>query len=138
MINRITRPRVRYIAAALAAAAAVLYFLIGIGVLRVVDASSATPDLFEFGAMTGGAFAIGALLLAITDRRLLWYMGALVQMVVLVGYMFAADMRTPAFEFWGLALKAIQLVLLVALVYLAVKPYTSQLSRTTGALPQSA
>jgi hypothetical protein len=122
MLHRISRERVRYIAAGLAAATALLYFLIGLGVVRVVESSAATPDLFEFGAMAGGAFAFGALLLAVTDRRELWVVGALLQMVVLIGYVSAADMRTPAFEFWGLAIKAFQLLLLGALTYLALRP----------------
>lgn len=122
MLHRFSRERVRYIASGLAGATAVLYFLIGLGVVRVAESSADTPDLFEFGAMTGGAFAFGALLLAVTDRRELWVMGALLQMVVLIGYVAAADMRTPAFEFWGLAIKVFQLLLLVALTYLALRP----------------
>ena len=132
MAGRFTRQRVRYIAAALAAITASLYFLVGAGVLRVVDSvpSAGAPNLFEFGAMAGGAFAFGALLLAITDRRVLWVMGAMLQGVVLIGYVAAADARTPAFEVWGIAIKVFQALLLVALLYLALRPARTYESTT--------
>ena len=117
------RRPVRYVAAMASAATALLYFGIGIGVLKVVDvASPAAPDMFAFGAPAGAAFALGALLLVAFDRRLLWVLGAILQVGVIVMYVAIADRRTPPFEVWGILIKLFQAAILAALVYLVARP----------------
>lgn len=119
------RQTIRYVAAGLSAVIAGIYFLIGIGVLVVVDPGAAAPDappMLVFGASAGGAFLLGAVLLAELDRRWLWILGAILQVLVAWGYFTVAADRTPAFEAWGITLRIIQVPLLAALVYLAVRP----------------
>ncbi|HEX7172227.1 MAG TPA: hypothetical protein VF365_06425 [Candidatus Limnocylindria bacterium] len=116
------RRTIRLAAAAFAGGMAAIYFLIGLGVLTVVEAQDTDASLFGFGAMAGGAFLLGAVLLLATDRRWLWILGALLQLFVAVGYFTVAADRTPAFEVWGLTLRIIQVPLFAALVYLALRP----------------
>ncbi|MEX1169103.1 MAG: hypothetical protein WEE50_03065 [Chloroflexota bacterium] len=116
---------IRYVAAAASLATAVLYFGIGAGVLVVVDvAASDAPGMFEFGASAGAAFVLGALLLLALDHRGLWLVGALLQVGVIVMYIAVGPQRTPSFEVWGLVIKALQVVILVALAWLTVRPPT--------------
>ena len=113
----------RRVAVASAAAAAVLYFLIGLGVISVGEAAAGgAPDLFAFGAMAGGAFVATAILLLRFASRTLWLLVALLQIAVVVGYVAAADIRTPPYELWGLLIKAAQLVVLGAVAYLFLQP----------------
>ena len=116
------RRTIRSAAAALAGAMAAIYFLIGLGVLTVVEGQSTDVSLLGFGAMAGSAFLLGAVLLLATDRRWLWILGALLQVFVVVGYVAVAADRTPAFEIWGITLRIIQVPLFAALVYLALRP----------------
>lgn len=117
------RRTVRYLAAAIVAITAVMYLLIGVGVLRVVDqVSPDAPPLLDFGLMAGAAFGLGALLLLTLDNRILWVLGALLQVGVIVMYVVVGQERTPAFEPWGITIKMLQVVLLGALLYLALRP----------------
>lgn len=116
------RRTIRYVAAALAAAMAAIYFLIGLGVLTVVDGQATDPSMLGFGASAGAAFLLGAILLAELDRRWLWIAGAVLQVFVIWGYFGVAPQRDPAFEMWGIVLRVIQVPLLVALVSLAMRP----------------
>jgi hypothetical protein len=120
------RRTVRRAAAALAGAMAAIYFLIGLGVLTVVEGQSTDTSLLGFGAMAGSAFLLGAVLLLATDRRWLWILGALLQLFVVGGYVMVAADRTPAFEVWGITLRIIQVPLFAALVYLALRPTTDR------------
>jgi hypothetical protein len=92
------RRTIRYVAAGLAAAMAAIYFLIGLGVLQVVNGQAGDPSMLGFGASAGGAFLLGAILLAELDRRWLWIAGALLQVMVVWGYFAIAPDRDPAFE----------------------------------------
>ena len=121
-----SRRTIRFVAAAFAGAMAAIYFLIGLGVLTVVEGQSTDASLLGFGAMAGSAFLLGAFLLLATDRRWLWILGALLQVFVVVGYVMVASDRTPAFEVWGITLRIIQIPLFAALVYLAVRPTDSR------------
>jgi hypothetical protein len=121
-----TRRLVRYVAAALAATMAVIYFLIGAGVLTVVEPAAGDPSMLIFGASAGAAFLTGALLLVAFDRRMLWIVGAVLQVFVAWGYFAVAPDRTPSFETWGVTLRIIEFPLLVALLYLAVGPARSR------------
>jgi hypothetical protein len=103
------RRTVRYLAAAVSAGAALLYFGIAVGVLEVVDEVAADgPGMFEFGAISGAAFALGTILLLAFDHRALWLLGALFQVGALVMYVVVSPQRTPPFELWGILIKALQ------------------------------
>jgi hypothetical protein len=118
---RISRQTIRYGAAAVAAVMAAIYFLIGLGVLNVGGTDSDRAYLWVFGALAGGAFLLGAVLLVAVDRRWVWVAGLLFQVFVYWAYVDVSKTRTPPFEMWGLTLRIIQLPLLVALGYLAVR-----------------
>jgi len=116
------RRTIRYVAAGLAAAMAVIYFLIGLGVLKVVDGQAGDPSMLTFGASAGAMFGLGAILLAELDRRWLWIAGAVLQVLVFAAYIGVAADRSPAFETWGIVLRIIQVPLFAALVWLALRP----------------
>lgn len=118
----LTRPTVRYFAAAIAATMAVIYFLIGLGVLDVGGTTEQKADLWIFGLVAGGAFLLGAVLLALFDRRWLWIVGVVFQVLVYFLYVNVASSRTPPFEVWGIVLRILELPLLISLVYLSVRP----------------
>ena len=63
-----TRREIRYGAAAVAAIMAAIYFLIGLGVLNVGGTDVDRAFLWVFGALAGGAFLLGAILLPYIDR----------------------------------------------------------------------
>jgi hypothetical protein len=113
---------VGHLGAVAAAVTAILYLLIGVGVLRVGESSTGAPnDLFAFGAMVGGTFAVVAVLLWFVRSRVLWWAVAVLQVIVLVGYVAAAGLRTPSFEPWGILVKVCQLAVLAAVLYLIVR-----------------
>ncbi len=119
---RVNRRGVRFGAAALAAAMAAIYFLIGVGVLTVVEPRDDGSSMIYFGLPAGSAFLLGALLLLTQDRRRLWIAGLALQVFVVWGYFAVAPSRTPSYEVWGLTLRAIQVPLIAALAYLALRP----------------
>ena len=125
------RTTVRRVAAALAAATAVLYFGIGVGLLQVADEASAEAagGLFQFGLLSGSAFVLGALLLVLFDHRGLWLLGCLLQVGVLVMYVAVSPQRNPPFEAWGILIKVLQALILVALVYLVLHVPPRRLGR---------
>ena len=115
----VSRQTVRYGAAGIAAAMAVIYFLIGLGVLNVGGSAADRQFLIVFGALAGGAFLLGAILLVRFDRRWVWILGAIFQVFVYWAYVDVSKSRTPPFETWGITLRVIQLPLLAALAWLA-------------------
>ncbi len=116
------RRAVRYLAAGLCVATALIYIAIGLGAISVVDEVSASaPPMLVFGAAAGATFLAGAVLLVATDQRVLWVVGALYQVAVIVMYLDVAPQRTPSFELWGVLIKILQVAILAALVYLAVR-----------------
>jgi hypothetical protein len=120
------RHAIRYGAAALSAGCALVYFLIGFGVIYPVeDVPADAPSLLFFGVPAGLAFALGAILLLATDRRWLWVLGAVFQVFVIVAYVAVAEKRDPPYEAWGILLKVAQAAILGALAYLAVQPATA-------------
>ena len=126
------RRQVRYLAAIAAGAMAAIYFLIGLGVLEVVDPASAADtgtDMLGFGASAGAMFLLGAVLLLALDRRFLWVGGAVLQVLVFAMYLVVSQQRTPAFEIWGITLRIIQVPLFAALVYLALHREAGQPAR---------
>jgi deazaflavin-dependent oxidoreductase (nitroreductase family) len=97
---------------------AAIYFGIGAGVLDVGGSSADRQFLWVFGALAGGAFVLGALLLVLSDRRWLWIAGLLFQVFVYWAYVDVSKSRTPPFEAWGITLRVIQVPLVIALAYL--------------------
>ena len=116
-----SRRTIRYGAAVVAAMMAAIYFLIGLGVLDVGGSDSDRAFLWVFGALAGGAFLLGTVLLVGVDRRWVWVAGLLFQVFVYWAYVDVSKTRTPPFETWGITLRIIQLPLLVALGYLVFR-----------------
>lgn len=114
------RRNIRYVAAALAATIALIYFLIGAGVITVVSPVAGDNSMVVFGASAGTAFLLGAALLFAFDRQMLWIVGAVLQLLVVWGYVAVAPDRTPSFEAWGISLRILQIPLFASLVYLAL------------------
>lgn len=116
------RELVRSVAVVLTALVALLYFLIGLGVVTVLpdDPSSQTA----FGLIAGGSFAIGAVIASRYDKRLLWALGTVGLAFVIWTYFNLAPERTPNFEVWGITIRVLQVPLLIALAYLAITPQT--------------
>ncbi len=128
------RRLVRYAAAVLSAATGLLYFGIGMGILKIVDRTTAgTPDLFTFGAVSGAAFVLGTVLLLAFDHRGLWLLGAVFQFGVIVMYVAISPQRTPPFEPWGILIKVLQAAILVALAYLVLRPSAGRMIRASQA-----
>jgi hypothetical protein len=117
-----SRHAVRLVGAALAATMATIYFLIGLGVLDIGTATTGDSDPFGFGMSAGSLFLIGAALLVLFDKRWLWALAIVFQVLVYAIYVGASAIRVPPFEVWGITLRVIQAPLLLALIYLAVKP----------------
>lgn len=122
----------RIVAVAAAAISSLLYFLIGFEVLVVGESKTGTNDILGFGLVTGTTFAVIAILAALVQRR--WVLGAIASLdvLVIVGYFAFAGVREPAFEIWGLLVKAAQLVLLAGLSYLI---FFAQTGRRAHARP---
>ncbi len=120
-----SRQSVRYGAALVAASMAAIYVLIGLGVLEVVEAQPAGSDLFGFGMAAAGLFLVGAALLVTFDRRPLWLIGAVLQVLVAALYVAVSVSRDPPFETWGVTLRLLQVPLFAALVYLALNRATA-------------
>jgi hypothetical protein len=116
------RRTIRHVAAGLAAAMATIYYLIGAGVLTVVTGQADDPSMLGFGAAAGSAFLLGAILLVAFDRRMLWIVGGVFQVLVMIMYFVVAPERSPAFEVWGIVLRILQVPLFASLVYLALHP----------------
>ena len=130
------RRTIRYGAAVVSATIAAIYFLIGLGVLTVVNPAADDPSMAVFGFSAGSAFLLGALLLVAFDRRVVWVLGAALQVLVVWGYFAVAPNRTPAFEVWGITLRIIQLPLFAALVYLSLRA-PGAARRSSGPSPAS-
>lgn len=119
---QIHRRTVRYVAATVSAAMAFIYFLIGLGVADVGGGAGDRTFMLVFGGAARGAFLLGAVLLALFDRRWMWIAGAIFQVFVYWAYFDVSRTRDPAFEAWGITLRIIQVPLLLALTYLALRP----------------
>lgn len=115
-----TNERTRYFAATMAGVAAVIYFLIGAGVLQVAAEEPGGAGLTFFGVAAGLGFALGVALLLTWKRRIVWILGALLQILVISMYFAVAPDRTPAYEVWGLVLRVPQVLILLSLAYLSL------------------
>jgi uncharacterized protein len=121
-----SRSSLRRLAAALCAGIAGVYVLIGLEVVQVGEQADGSGDIRVFGFGAAAIFLVGMALLLRTDRRLLWGIGAALQVMIIAMYLAVSVDREPAFEAWGVALRAPQLVLLGLLVYLALRPTEAQ------------
>jgi len=110
------------VAAGASALAALLYALIGLGVLAIGrPADGSAGDLVGFGVTLGGTFGIAAVLLTRFRSRVLWGAIAILQVIVLVGYFAFAGLREPPIELWGVAIKVCQGVVLLAVGWLLIR-----------------
>jgi hypothetical protein len=113
--------RLRFVVAAGTAAVGALYLLIAIDTIAVpgvagVEEGPAVPLL-----IAGGLFLLLAGLAALRPHRAVWIAGAALQLLLIAGYVAVSAERDPAFEAWGLSLKAMQVALLVAFAHLALR-----------------
>lgn len=116
-----TRRTARFAGAAIAAAMALIYLLIGFEVVRVVDDAPVGSDIFGFGVGAALLFAMTAVVMLAVDRRALWLGLAVVQVLVAAMYFAVSVDRHPQFELWGITLRVLQAGLFAALVYLALR-----------------
>lgn len=114
------RRLVRFATAAGVAAAAVIYLLIGLGVISVIEDQAAEPGTPMF--MAAALFSLLAVALLISAGRPVVLAGAALQVLVIVGYVVVAANRTPAFEAWGIGMKVLEVALLAGFVSLAITP----------------
>ena len=120
--------------AALAAASAVVYLLIGLEVLAVVELGPDDPSLLWFGIPASLAFLFGAVVMLASERRLWWALGAVFQVFAITAYFNVAPNRNPPFEFWGIALRVAQVLMLVGLVVLLAR-YPQPVRHVTADAP---
>lgn len=119
-----TAVRLRRFAAVLTAAISVLYVLIGTGAVTVVEDAAGNPDRdtqAAFGFTAAAVFAIGAVVVLYVRRRILWWLGAAAQAFIIYTYFELAPDRVPNFEFWGVLIRALQIVLIGVLVTLGTR-----------------
>lgn len=109
---------VRYVAAGLAGATAFVYLLIGLKVVTVIEPDTGQP---VFGILAALGWSLGVVLLLVIERRWVWVVGAVLQAFTILMYFNLASERTPAYEEWGIVIRVLQVVLLVVLVYLAIR-----------------
>lgn len=112
------RRKVRYFAAAMAAIVSGLYFLIGFQVVTVIQNPE---DQAAFALPAAVAFAVGALVILAFDNRAVWVAGGVAQSLIIFMYFSAASQREPQFEGWGISIRVAQVLLVVALGYLAFR-----------------
>ena len=127
-----TRRTVRYVAAAMSAAVAILYVVLML-LVRNAESESGASDTTTYGGYVGlaVAYAIGAVILFVVDNRTLHLLGAGVQIVVLllflafgVGLLGEGAFENEAIShlplgLWATLITGAQVVLLAMLGYLA-------------------
>ena len=123
------RRTLRYAGAAICAVAAVLYLILFFTV-RADEMASGVETTYGAYLFLFVPYAVGALLLALVDLRLLWAVGAVIQVAV-VGLYAAFGTAADFSMAWGVVLTGLQVALLALLVYLALTP-TSAASQHPG------
>jgi hypothetical protein len=117
----------RIVAVAAAAASALIYFLIGFGVLDIGESTAGEPNLLAFGLIVGTTYVVIGLLMALFWSRMMLGLIGLLDAAVILGYFAMASLREPPFEVWGLLAKTCQVVLLVAVgLLLFARPMARQ------------
>jgi hypothetical protein len=124
--------RARSLGAAAAVASAILYLLIGFEVLAIGEARSGEDEILMFGLTAGLVFAIVAVVIWRARSRWPLALAGLFDAAVIVAYVAFAGAREPAFEPWGLLVKACQVVLLAALAYLLARGPREAMSGPLG------
>lgn len=120
----LTRRRARHLAAALSVVIAGLYACIALGIAHVVETTTSGEELgirLAFATPAAVVFFVGAFLLLRYDDRRLWLAGVVLQLLIIAMYISVGADREPAFEAWGIAIRVVQVLLLVPLTYLAVR-----------------
>lgn len=112
------RSPLQRLAVALAGAVAVLYGLLFAGVLTLEGATDGERGILGVAA---AVFAVLAGLLWWRASRLLWGIGAALQLLLGWMYLAIAPDRDPSYEVWGLTIRGVSLALLVVLVALLVR-----------------
>jgi hypothetical protein len=100
-----------YAASGAAAVTALLYVLSG----------TAGPIKPGFSLAMGVVFAVVAVVVFFFGQRRVWELVGLLDLGAIIGYFIVAPSRDPHFELWGIAIKAVQVVLLAALGYLIIQ-----------------
>jgi hypothetical protein len=117
----LNRTAMRGLAGITAGISALLYYLIGFGVLDIGEAASGEdPGLLGFGLSAGTVFLLAGVLVLFVQRRWLVALIGLMDAAVIAGYFVMADIRVPSYEVWGLSIKAVQVVLLLAIGFLLI------------------
>lgn len=125
--SRLNRDTVRRVAVGLTVITAILYYLIG---FRVVEVLADDPTgQTTFGLIAGTAFALGAVVIARYDKRVLWVLGTLGLGFVIWTYFNLAPDRDPSFELWGILIRVVQVPLLITLGYLAITSFNEEVSK---------
>jgi phosphatidylserine synthase len=106
------------VAVAASSATTVLYALVGFEVVKVKGVAEVEPGPAVPLVMAAVVFAVLTTVLSLRPSRPVFFTGILLSIIVIAGYVAVAPSRTPSFEPWGLAIKAVQVVLLAALVLL--------------------
>lgn len=124
-----TRTAIRHTAAVIAGVVAFFYLLIGLQVVTVIDVPGDQP---VFGLPAAAVFGALAVLLAVSDRRVVWILSAIFVTLVVVMYFGVAERRVPQFETWGILLRVLQLPLVALLAWLGLTSPQPQTSQTEG------
>ena len=98
-----------------------VYLLIGLEVLAVVEVGPNDPSLLWFGIPASLAFLFGAVVMLASERLRWWALGAAFQVFAIAAYFNVAPSRTPPYEFWGIALRVVQGLMLAGLVVLMIR-----------------
>ena len=118
-----TAVRVRRAAAGTAGIIAVLYVLTGTGWVAVT--AEQPPGVIPPLLVGAVAYALLAVLLILRAGRGPLIAGAVLQVPALLLYVAVAAERIPAFEVWGLTIKALQVALLAACLALIARTRSS-------------
>jgi hypothetical protein len=119
---------VRYVAAAISCAAAMVYVLIAADVVTVMQEQADEAPVPPVVAAVLLAAVAG--LLVRSDRRGVLIGAISVQAFLIVFYFVVAIERVPAFEAWGIGLKLAQGIVLVLLTWLLMTSATSDGERS--------
>lgn len=98
---------------------AAVYLAIAAGVTSIEPTEE--MSLVAFGVGAASIFLIGAALLLAVDNRVLWAVGAAMQLMIGAMYVAVSTDRAPTFEVWGITLRVLQIPLFALLVVLAVR-----------------
>jgi phosphatidylserine synthase len=99
-------------------ATTVLYAVVGLEIVEVDGVAEVEPGPAVPLVIAAAAFAVLTTWLAIRPGVPAFVVGLALTLAVIVGYLVVAPSRSPSYEPWGLAIKAVEAILVVALVVL--------------------